>query len=283
MEKKSLIFIFVFLISASYSFASIEVSRIYPKEAVNGQIVDISIKVKNNDSQFEQNFELFERISPGALPIEAANLEEVYIGFGEVKEKRFYWKGSLNPGQELTYQYKIQLNSTGTYNLFPTRAVSQNEVFMAKADTISVLCNPDNICGRNENSFNCLSDCDPSGKACSADFDCSTIMQCGSGRYYTKYVCSSGSCIKNEEVEMICQTGGNKKFPTGYFIFGAFIVFAAAALIILKNKLNPKNEQLFGYVNSTLRKGYTKEQIRKALVKSGYSNEEIEEVFKKIR
>lgn len=52
---------------------------------------------------------------------------------------------------------------------------------------------------------------------------------------------------------------------------------------LLVNHRNNKVETLTRYIQTYLKKGYSKEQIRNALVKYNYKNQEIDEAFKGIR
>ena len=40
---------------------------------------------------------------------------------------------------------------------------------------------------------------------------------------------------------------------------------------------------LRNYVTTNLRKGYTKEQIKNAMIKNNYNNEDVDEAFKRIK
>ena len=72
------------------------------------------------------------------------------------------------------------------------------------------------------------------------------------------------------------------------YLTGAAIVIAIFLLyIILKRRARAgslkQDAALRNYIATNLRKGYAKQQIRNALLKDGYSNQEIEEAFRRAR
>ena len=64
------------------------------------------------------------------------------------------------------------------------------------------------------------------------------------------------------------------------FNYGSGIQQASIKKPFIPN-YNQSNAVLVDYVKNSLRKGYTKEQIKKALLAKGWKNDEIERAFKK--
>ena len=82
----------------------------------------------------------------------------------------------------------------------------------------------------------------------------------------------------------------SKKPYTAYIItaFALLAVFLTLYLFAKKSKRSfyakaQNRFKLKSYVASNLRKGFTKQQIRNALIKNKYSNQEIEEAFRGVR
>lgn len=105
------------------------------------------------------------------------------------------------------------------------------------------------------------------------------------------------STALSEEEQLILEeeSGAKSKLNLIWLYAGAPIAIILALLVYIELKRKKDHSQLIqqkkqhnmlvlrNYVASNLRKGYTKEQIRNALVRYNYSKEEIEEAFRGIR
>ncbi|MEK6967245.1 MAG: hypothetical protein AABX51_01290 [Nanoarchaeota archaeon] len=78
----------------------------------------------------------------------------------------------------------------------------------------------------------------------------------------------------NKILEIPIDTPGKSIWP---YIAGLLLLVLA---ILLSVRFRKKANPLRNYVAANLKKGYTKEQIRNALLKNGYSNKEIEKAFR---
>lgn len=67
------------------------------------------------------------------------------------------------------------------------------------------------------------------------------------------------------------------------WMYAALILTLLIGSLIYFNITRRAQAPLKSYISSNLRKGYTKEQIKSALIKNDYTNEEIEEAFRGIR
>ena len=77
-------------------------------------------------------------------------------------------------------------------------------------------------------------------------------------------------------------------YLTPIIVIGLFLAYVEIKRLMEHNALTQQHNQqkingLRIYVSSTLRKGYSNENIKDALSRSGYSNREIEEAFRRIR
>ena len=104
--------------------------------------------------------------------------------------------------------------------------------------------------------------------------------------------------INNEitKTQQETKINGNNLFPDYRWLYVAgpiALILGMLAYIEVRRKKdharlmvmqrNNKSGMLKNYVSANLRKGYRKEQIKNALIKNNYNNQEIEEAFKGIR
>ena len=92
-----------------------------------------------------------------------------------------------------------------------------------------------------------------------------------------------GAGLGSQAKETSEKAGLSKMYLTG----AAIVIVIFLLYIILKRRARAgslkQDAALRNYIAANLRKGYPKQQIRNALLKDGYTNQEIEEAFRRVR
>ena len=107
------------------------------------------------------------------------------------------------------------------------------------------------------------------------------------------YLSAKNPIIQNHIISTQQDENSNSRFSWLYIavplgaIFGMLTIFEVNRkkehIKLMAWHRNNKSEALKNYVAANLKKGFKQEQIRNALIKNNYNNQEIEEAFKGIR
>ncbi len=286
MKSKILLGMIVCLCLIQLAYAQVEIIKNYPKEITAGSELSVEIILKNAEN-FTKKLIVIERIDQNAVPVEPGTVETVYLGFGDTKEQRYSWDIMLAPLEEKRIVYRIKVNKVGAYNLYQTKAMTITQTYLSNADIVDVKCVPNNSCEQDENNYYCPQDCQESDIQCYTDNDCGQLKFCDNGSTYRDIRCLNNKCVK--QTAEFCKTTAETKMQQKYNPLLIFLSITLLALVISLSIFHHYHSnkgtrnQLRNYIRTNLKKGYSKQQVKAALVKSGYSNKEIEEEFRRIR
>jgi hypothetical protein len=167
LRKNVLAFVAILLILAlPVSFAQgIQVHRDYPSSAAMNSVIQINITVENPGSfgtmaTIQENAGDYTSVEP--LPV----IPKGTPGMIGLRLAYYEWNITLNPGENKTVYYKVNLTSPGEVMLSPTAVIVGNETIYGESGLINVICNQNQICEKDlgENYLTCLQDC-PTGAA----------------------------------------------------------------------------------------------------------------------
>ena len=236
MNKKiillTLFLALVFISSTALGSAqSITVTKIAPEEIKQGEILTVTINIKNNGNEqvqltITEQYGNAEAIEP--KPIVPTTPE----GMIAARPPYFKWTVILERNSEKTIEYKIKPLTVGDYTFSSTVVeTSDGQKFYSNTPITHVKCSPNGVCeaDKGENYFTCSDDC-PSG---SSDNVCDMVRDGKCDPDCTKEsdldcYCGDGTC-QNFENYKTCPKDCQAPISSYYLIIG----FAAIFIILI--------------------------------------------------
>lgn len=269
---KKIIFLLFLLLISLVNAQNVNVVKDAPSTINLQDILNVDISI-NNPENIKKSYEIIEIIPQGFSLIQPSQPDEIEQR-DALSIMLYRWKTDIQPQKIFTINYKIKPNEVGEYTIPPTKVIdlSNNNIYLSEPKQVLVLCRSNNLCEENENSVNCPEDCKGGLKDGICEYK------------------ADGICDPDCEEEPDC-----KKTSQTIYILIIAILSVIVITIFLINKIkkskknlnftdvnNKKFNETIKYVKLFRERGYSDEQIRQKFLEKGWSNEDLDEIFRSL-